>query len=189
MNEDAIQQHVVHLMRSYGREDVCYFAVANGEARSLATGAKLKRQGVIAGAPDMVFVVDGFFYGLELKTDSGRLSPSQSEFGDWIKSAGGTYLVAHGLEEAVRLLKQMKAFRPNINFTFPTTVADGRSGVRERPWKQILRGRKRHISSSEVNAEPPAGLSDQTRQLGAAKLWLSISLTSSASRRRSRLAA
>lgn len=135
MNEDAIQQHVVHLMRAHGRPDVCWFAVANGEARSLATGAKLKRQGVIAGAPDMVFVVDGHFYGIELKTDTGKISGSQSAFGDWIRGAGGTYRVAYGLDGAAKCLQEIGALRPNINLTFPTAAADGRSGVRERPWK------------------------------------------------------
>jgi len=139
MNEDAIQQHVVHLMRAYGRADVCWFAVANGEARSLATGAKLKRQGVTAGAPDMVFVVDGHFYGVELKTDKGRVRGSQSAFGDWINDAGGTYRVAYGLDGAAQCLKEIGAFRPNINFTFPT-AADGRSGVRERPWNAKASG-------------------------------------------------
>jgi hypothetical protein len=136
MNEDAIQQHVVHLMRAHGRPEVCYFAVANGEARSLATGAKLKRQGVIAGAPDLVFLVDGNFYGVELKTDKGKLSEAQSAFGDWIRGAGGTYRVVYGMDDAARYLKQIGAIRPNVTFSFPTAVADGRSGVRERPWKQ-----------------------------------------------------
>jgi len=152
MTEDAIQQHVVHLMRAHGRADVCWFAVANGEARSLATGAKLKRQGVTAGAPDMVFVVDGHFYGVELKTDKGRLQGSQTAFGDWIRSAGGTYRVAYGFDGAAKCLKEIGAIRANVNFTFPT-AADGRSGVRERPWKA---NPSKAVSATKVLPGKPA---------------------------------
>jgi hypothetical protein len=121
MTEDDLQQHVVHLMHAHGLADVCWFAVPNGEARSAATGAKLKRQGVKPGAPDLVFLIKGTFHGVELKAMSGVMSQAQKDFGPWIETAGGVYHVCWGLDQSFRCLQKIGAIDPQIRFTHPTS--------------------------------------------------------------------
>ena len=120
MTEAELQEHVVHLMRAYGRPEVCWFAVANGEQRSRSVGARLKRQGVIAGAPDMVFLIKGVFYGIELKTNIGKVSTLQRMFGNWIEAAGGTYHVCYGIYQAFDCLQAIGALPNHVKLTFPT---------------------------------------------------------------------
>ena len=138
MTEDELQQHVVHLMRAFGRPDVAWCAVANGEARSASTGAKLKRQGVIAGAPDLVFCIDGKYHGVELKIATGRLSNAQKDFASWIWSAKGEYHVCYGLEQSFMTLQKIGALLPSIRLTYPTSPAL----MRERAIKSIHASRK-----------------------------------------------
>jgi hypothetical protein len=118
MNEDSVQQNAVKLMQSFGRTDICWFACPNGEQRSRMTGARLKLQGVRAGAPDLVFLIDGRFHGLELKTLTGVQSESQKRFADEIRLAGGRYHLCHGLEETARCLMEINAIRKGIKLVF-----------------------------------------------------------------------
>ncbi len=115
LSEAALQTHVAKLLTAYGRQDVCWFACPNGEQRSAKTGQRLKQQGVKAGAPDLCFIIDGQFIGLELKTERGIISSKQIQFQEDIERAGGGYLVAYGLEHAISKLIAMEAFRPNIH--------------------------------------------------------------------------
>ena len=121
MTEDDLQQHVVHLMRSHGRPDVCWFAVPNGEQRKQSIGAKLKRAGVTAGAPDMVFLVDGKFHGVELKTLAGRATESQRNFGKWIEVAGGAYHICHGIDQTFKCLQRIGCLLPGIRISSTTS--------------------------------------------------------------------
>ena len=58
-------------------------AVPNGGQRNLVVASKLKREGVTAGVADLVLFAKRGGYGallLELKTKSGRQSPSQKRW-------------------------------------------------------------------------------------------------------------
>src|ERR1017187_2396055 len=104
MSEAALQTHVCKLLYAYGRQDICWFAVPNGEQRSAKTGQRLKQQGVRSGAADLCFVIDGRFVGLELKTETGVLSKAQLTFSEDVARAGGYYFVAFGFENAISIL-------------------------------------------------------------------------------------
>lgn len=114
LSENAIQQQVVVALHGYCRPDVAWFAVPNGEWRFPKTAARLKAQGVRAGAPDLVVLVGGHMHGIEIKRDSGRLANSQQAFGQEIVRAGGSYHVCYGVEEAVACLLQIGAFVPAV---------------------------------------------------------------------------
>lgn len=115
MSEAALQTHICKLLNAYGRQDICWFAVPNGEKRSPKTAARLKQQGVRPGASDLCFIIDGTFHGLELKTETGRMSQAQEQFQENTNRAGGLYCCAYGLNEAIAMLIDISAFRPNIH--------------------------------------------------------------------------
>lgn len=78
------------------------FAIPNGGARSVITGAMLKAEGVMAGVADLflMFPVKQF-HGLfiEMKTDKGRQSESQKEFQTLAESNGYKYVVCRSFED------------------------------------------------------------------------------------------
>jgi VRR-NUC domain len=51
------------------------------------------------GWPDICLITGGKFYGIEVKTDIGRLSPEQKELGSEIISNGGMYVVARSIDD------------------------------------------------------------------------------------------
>lgn len=64
-------------------KSIAFFAIPNGGARSPATGAMLKAEGVRRGVFDlMVCVSRGIFHGLfiELKAGNNKLTPEQKIF-------------------------------------------------------------------------------------------------------------
>jgi hypothetical protein len=130
--EDLMQQHLVKMLRAYGRPDVLWFAVPNGEYRHIRVGAKLKRQGVRAGAPDLVFCIAGRFHAVEFKAPGRYPSPAQIAMRLDVERAGGWYYLCTGLDQAIECLVGLDVFLPNIRFSIPT-AADGVPGVRERP--------------------------------------------------------
>ena len=58
-----------------------------------------------AGIPDLVGCVEGFFIGLEVKTDTGETSKIQELEGIAILHAGGIHAVVRSPEDAVKIIK------------------------------------------------------------------------------------
>jgi len=76
--------------------------------------ARLKREGVLAGAPDLVFFdldLRGRPVALELKAPRGRLSTAQRALHGRMRAAGWTVLVAYGLDDALRQLSECGLWR------------------------------------------------------------------------------
>jgi len=83
------------------------FAIPNGGARDLITGAMLKAEGVKRGVPDLFLpAAAGPFHGLflEMKTASGRLSPEQHRWQHSLIEQGYACVTAHSLEQAIDTL-------------------------------------------------------------------------------------
>ena len=103
--EADLQAAVVELLQRFACDDVIWFAVPNGEKRSKATAAKLKKMGVLAGVADLVIVLPGAFIKfLELKADKGKPSPAQIAFSERCGAIGATYVIARTPEEAIEHL-------------------------------------------------------------------------------------
>ena len=117
MSEAQLQTHVCKLLNAYGRYQICWWACPNGEQRNPKTAQRLKQQGVRAGAADLMFVIDNLFHGLELKTETGVVSKAQLQFKEDLERAGGVYHVAYGLNEAIIVLTDIDAFRPNVHIS------------------------------------------------------------------------
>lgn len=87
----------------------CLFAIPNGGRRDIGTAIKLKREGVIAGVPDLfLMVAKNGFNGLfiEMKTEKGRLAKSQKEFIEVANQQGFKVIVCHGFDEAKELITE-----------------------------------------------------------------------------------
>ena len=77
----------------------------NGGWRDAKQGALFKHMGTRAGWPDLEFLAEGQFYGLELKTTEGRPTESQCTTLIDIIQAGGRGHVSAGLDDAINRLK------------------------------------------------------------------------------------
>lgn len=143
MTEHAIQATAVALLRKRG---VTFFAVPNGGLRSKATAAKLWREGVQAGVPDLV-VLDpppksvGQYVGLaiEVKTQSGRPTPQQVEWMHQFAARRWAARIAYGLAELLGVLHELgyleyddiaPYLRPTASATDDGSTVRGRPAVR-----------------------------------------------------------
>ena len=54
------------------------------------------------GSPDIILIKNGFVWGIEVKTERGKLSVDQEAFRLALTEAGGTYLVARSLDDLQR---------------------------------------------------------------------------------------
>jgi hypothetical protein len=98
-DEDLVQRAIVDWLRLVEpRLAAPWCGVPNGGARSPIEAALLQGLGVVAGAPDLVFVRAG----LEVKRPGGgRLSPAQREFRAGCERRGVPYAVVRSLDEAI----------------------------------------------------------------------------------------
>jgi hypothetical protein len=110
-SEKQIQASVLQHLAWRSVPQLFWFAVPNGEWRSRVTGAILKGQGVVAGVPDLILVHAGRCFGLELKSDNGRLSDAQRETHERLRQAGAHVAVAHGLDAAIKQLTEWRLLR------------------------------------------------------------------------------
>lgn len=97
--EEALQRAITDYLDASLPSSAWWCAIPNGGGRSKAEAGILKATGVKAGAPDLIIVWDGIFFGIELKAPSGRLSDNQKAACDMIVRAGGFYTVIRSLDE------------------------------------------------------------------------------------------
>lgn len=72
------------------------YAVPNGGARSARTGARMKAEGVKAGVPDICLPVARCGYNalyIEMKTEVGKLSQAQADFGRLLERWGNRVVI------------------------------------------------------------------------------------------------
>src|ERR1700691_2162792 len=53
------------------------------------------------GWPDICLISRGVFFGIEVKTDIGRLSEDQKLIGDDIERNGGRYVIARSIDDLI----------------------------------------------------------------------------------------
>jgi hypothetical protein len=104
-SEQTIQKAVFQHLAVRAATGTFAFHPANGGWRSRTEAAILKGQGVTPGIPDVIAIRDGQVFGLELKSESGRLSPAQHECHSRLLAAGATVTTAMGLNHALGILE------------------------------------------------------------------------------------
>ena len=111
-NEDQIQAalFLAYAKRGIGGS-VMLFAIPNGRKRDVITATLLKREGVKKGAIDMIAVVEGAVYFIEIKTLAGERRKKQIEFHRDLTAAGGHVYTLYGYMEAVTFLEDIGVLR------------------------------------------------------------------------------
>ncbi len=102
--EYAIHCALWALYQTAGKPGTFLFHPAN-KASSAKEGARFKRMGVVPGIPDLVGSIEGRFYGLEIKTESGHLSDVQQICREAIWASNGVCDVGFGFNDAILKLK------------------------------------------------------------------------------------
>jgi hypothetical protein len=107
VTEDKEQGGFITWFR-YKFPDVLIYHCPNGEHRVLSVGVRLKKQGVVAGIPDLFIPAWKIFIELKRK-DGGVVSKEQEKIIAYLQRVGYTVWVCHGAEEAsLKLLGFLK---------------------------------------------------------------------------------
>jgi len=105
MTESKLQQNCITWFRyAYPEHKLFLWSVPNGGRRDARTGAMMKKEGALAGVPDLVLCdpdARTLPMFIELKLPKGKQSKSQKEFEQAYTEAGYLYVVIRSLDEFV----------------------------------------------------------------------------------------
>ncbi len=104
--ESKIQIEIVRYIR-YLYPNSILFAIPNGGQRSLITAAYLKREGVLAGVSDLIWIYKGKAHFLEVKAEKGYQSVNQKEFEIQVKKQGFEYYILRSTKDFDLFLKYL----------------------------------------------------------------------------------
>lgn len=105
--ESNTQIAVVRFLREALPSYYRVLSFPNGRFEANArTIARLKREGLTPGAPDLIILrSDGWFGTIEVKASDGKPTIEQVEFGDWIIRGGGSHAVVRSLSEVENVVR------------------------------------------------------------------------------------
>jgi hypothetical protein len=110
LNEHQEQCLVIEwFRRAYPKYDKLLFAIPNGGVRHIGTAIKLKKEGVVAGIPDLFLMIpNNSLHGMwiEMKASKGKLQTNQVEFMERATLLGYMSVVCYGFEEAKDLITE-----------------------------------------------------------------------------------
>lgn len=109
--EQQIHRAVVSHLSIRAKSDCYWFHPPNGGKRTPTEASILTSLGVKAGIPDLILIRGGQTFGLELKTECGRVTDKQQACHGAMREAGATVETAYGLDEALYHLKQWGLIR------------------------------------------------------------------------------
>ena len=101
--ESAIQQQCVKWFRVvHSAYAGLLFSIPNEGRRTRANASRMKAQGIVAGAADLVLsVARGGFHALyiEMKSERGRQTENQKRFQNDVEKQGYKYVICRGFNE------------------------------------------------------------------------------------------
>ena len=107
-DEHRLQCGCVQWFRlQYPRLRNLLFAVPNGGSRNKAEASRMKDEGVTSGVADLILLKPNRFYGalcIEMKTKTGRQSPSQKEWQQEAEANGAKYVLCRTLDDFKRIV-------------------------------------------------------------------------------------
>ena|SRR6478735_6674470 len=103
--EAQLQGAVVAFLRGALPPRALVFAVPNGGSRDKREAAKLKWQGVLAGVPDLIVLIDRQCFGIELKARTGRLTDEQKLISCRFEDNQIPWTVARSIDEVETFLR------------------------------------------------------------------------------------
>jgi hypothetical protein len=109
--EQQLQRAVLDHLAWRGVPNLFWLHIPNGGRRNPIEAAIFKGLGVVAGVPDLILIHGGHVFGLELKTEGGRLSPTQLATHEAMRAAGATVAVAYGIDAALEQLAKWRLLR------------------------------------------------------------------------------
>ncbi len=87
--------------------DGLIFAIPNGGARTIKTATYLKKEGVLAGVPDLQVIARGQIYFIEMKYGAGKVTEIQKAVHEKIEQNGGSVFVVRSFDEFVDLNERL----------------------------------------------------------------------------------
>jgi hypothetical protein len=105
MSESELQHAILDLLRKKYGSRAFIRKVAVGPMK---VGFSASAKNPLTGFPDLLLILGGKFYGIEVKVPGGRLSPEQAIVHDAIREAGGVVYVVHSIEETVTALEGVR---------------------------------------------------------------------------------
>ena len=111
LSEAIFQKQIIAFSRRFQDPNAALFHIPNGEQRNAATGAKLKKMGVLAGAPDLCLIAQGRVRFMELKRSrQDKLTPSQEAFRAICAANSIDYVTCHDFNQAIETLGAWGAY-------------------------------------------------------------------------------
>lgn len=103
--EQSLHLRLADLLRRSPNHHVVWWHT-NNNSDSPKRGKLMKRMGVKPGIADFLFIKPSpaELFSLELKTETGRASPEQLDWRDYIRDIGWYAEIAYGWDHAVRVL-------------------------------------------------------------------------------------
>ena len=80
------------------------FAIPNGGLRNIKTASRLKKEGALAGVPDLCVIGEGTIIFIEMKYGKGVVTPAQRETMDRIDDNQVPCYVARSFDEFKRII-------------------------------------------------------------------------------------
>jgi hypothetical protein len=118
--EQAVQKALfLDHLRIRGVPGIFAWHTPNGGWRSRVEGAIMKSIGTMPGIPDILILREGHLYGLELKSERGRLTPAQFQCHVRLEAAGAKVAVAVGIDEALAQLEAWGLLRGTAGIRSP----------------------------------------------------------------------
>ena len=110
--EHGLQVSIVSYLRL---NHIFAVAIPNGGRRDAKTGARLRDEGVVAGAPDLVLILDdGETVWVELKTPKGTQQPTQKWFQHELEKLKHNYLIWRSITDAQSFVQGYRKMRGNL---------------------------------------------------------------------------
>ena len=93
--ESMIQRACLDWLAMFKNQNDIVFFRANSGAFKTAQGRYVKTG--TPGLADICVIFDGTFYGVEVKTATGKMSEAQNRFKEDIEAAGGRYVLCRSV--------------------------------------------------------------------------------------------